>query len=83
MEDMFLFAGLVLIFTSILSLYRAIYGPGIFNRIIAVNVIGTKTILILVLIGYIYGRPHFVDIALLYALLNVIMTIAATKGIEV
>jgi multicomponent Na+:H+ antiporter subunit F len=83
MENMFLFAGLVLIFASILSLYRVIYGPGIFNRIIAVNVVGTKTILILVLIGYIYGRPHFVDIALLYALLNVIMTIAATKGIEV
>jgi len=83
MEDVFLFAGLVLIIASIISLYRAIYGPGIFNRIIAVNVIGTKTILILVLIGYIYGRPHFLDIALAYALLNVIMTIAATKGIEV
>ncbi|MBN1133384.1 MAG: cation:proton antiporter [Methanosarcinaceae archaeon] len=83
MENVFLFAGLVLIFASILSLYRVIYGPGIFNRIVAVNVIGTKTILILVLIGYIYGRPHFVDIALAYALLNVIMTIAATKGIEV
>ena len=83
MENVFLFAGLVLIFASILSLYRVVYGPGIFNRIVAVNVVGTKTILILVLIGYIYGRPHFVDIALAYALLNVIMTIAATKGIEV
>ncbi|MDF1558062.1 MAG: monovalent cation/H+ antiporter complex subunit F [ANME-2 cluster archaeon] len=79
MEDLFLLAGLILIFTSFFSLYRAIHGPGIFNRIIAVNVIGTKTILLLVLIGFIYGRPHFLDIALVYALLNFIMTIAATK----
>ncbi|MBU4075866.1 MAG: cation:proton antiporter [Euryarchaeota archaeon] len=79
MEDLFLLAGLILIFTSFLSLYRAIHGPGIFNRIIAVNVIGTKTIILLVLIGFIYGRPHFLDIALVYALLNFIMTIAATK----
>lgn len=79
MEDLFLLAGLLLILTSFFSLYRAIHGPGIFNRIIAVNVIGTKTILLLVLIGFIYGRPHFLDIALVYALLNFIMTIAATK----
>lgn len=79
MEDLFLLAGLLLILTSFLSLYRAIHGPGIFNRIIAVNVIGTKTILLLVLIGFIYSRPHFLDIALVYALLNFIMTIAATK----
>lgn len=79
MEDLFLLAGLILIFTCFLSLYRAIHGPGIFNRIIAVNVIGTKTIILVVLIGFIYGRPHFLDIALVFALLNFIMTIAATK----
>ncbi|MDP3105462.1 MAG: monovalent cation/H+ antiporter complex subunit F [Candidatus Methanoperedens sp.] len=79
MEDLFLLAGLILIFTCFLCLYRAIHGPGIFNRIIAVNVIGTKTIILLVLIGFIYGRPHFLDIALVFALLNFIMTIAATK----
>lgn len=79
MENVFIFAGLTLILTSFFSLYRAVHGPGIFNRIIAVNVIGTKTIVILVLIGFIYGRPHFLDIAIVYALLNFIMTIAATK----
>ena len=79
MENIFIMASLLLIITSFISLYRAIHGPGIFNRIIAVNVIGTKTILILVLIGFIYGRPHFLDIAIVYALLNFIMTIAATK----
>ncbi|HUW68021.1 MAG TPA: monovalent cation/H+ antiporter complex subunit F [Candidatus Nanoarchaeia archaeon] len=79
MENIFIMASLLLIITSFVSLYRAIHGPGIFNRIIAVNVIGTKTILILVLIGFIYGRPHFLDLALVYALLNFMMTIAATK----
>ncbi|MCK5109385.1 MAG: hypothetical protein KAR25_06815 [Methanosarcinales archaeon] len=62
-----------------MSLYRGIEGPGIFNRIIAVNVIGTKTIVLLVLIGFIYERPDFFDIALVYAILNFIMTIAATR----
>jgi multicomponent Na+:H+ antiporter subunit F len=70
MENIFIMASLLLIITSFISLYRAIHGPGIFNRIIAVNIIGTKTILILVLIGFIYGRPHFLDLALVYALLN-------------
>jgi multicomponent Na+:H+ antiporter subunit F len=79
MENIFIMASLLLIITSFISLYRAIHGPGIFNRIIAVNIIGTKTILILVLIGFIYGRPHFLDLALVYALLNFMMTIAATK----
>ncbi|MBE0524402.1 MAG: cation:proton antiporter [Methanosarcinales archaeon] len=79
MENIFIMASLLLIITSFVSLYRAIHGPGIFNRIIAVNIIGTKTILILVLIGFIYGRPHFLDLALVYALLNFMMTIAATK----
>jgi len=79
MENIFIMACLLLIITSFVSLYRAIHGPGIFNRIIAVNIIGTKTILILVLIGFIYGRPHFLDLALVYALLNFMMTIAATK----
>ena len=79
MVDVFLAMAILIVIASFVSLYRGIEGPGIFNRIIAVNVIGTKTIVLLVLIGFIYERPDFFDIALLYAILNFIMTIAATR----
>ena len=79
MVDVFLAMAILIVIASFVSLYRGIEGPGIFNRIIAVNVIGTKTIVLLVLIGFIYERPDFFDIALVYAILNFIMTIAATR----
>ena len=79
MESIFLGISVTIVLASVVSLYRGIEGPGVFNRIIAVNVIGTKTIVLLVLIGFIYGRPDFVDIALVYALLNFIMTVAAVR----
>jgi multicomponent Na+:H+ antiporter subunit F len=79
MQDIFLSVAVIIVIASFVSLYRGIEGPGIFNRIIAVNVIGTKTIVLLVLIGFIYERPDFLDIALVYAILNFIMTIAATR----
>ena len=79
MVDVFLAMAILIVIASYVSLYRGIEGPGIFNRIIAVNVIGTKTIVLLVLIGFIYERPDFFDIALVYAILNFIMTIAATR----
>jgi multicomponent Na+:H+ antiporter subunit F len=57
-----------------------VYGPGIFNRLVGASVIGTKTLIILVLIGFLYGRVDmFVDISLVYALLNFMVTIAAAK----
>jgi multicomponent Na+:H+ antiporter subunit F len=57
-----------------------VFGPGVFNRLIGASVIGTKTLIILVLIGFIYRRiDMFVDISLVYALLNFIVTLAAAK----
>jgi len=78
----FLAIGLLIAFTILLSLYRATLGPGVFNRVAAVNVIGTKTIVLLVIIGYIFERPLFFDISLLYALLNFIGTLAFAKYLE-
>lgn len=72
----------ILLFTAFLALYRAAFGPTAFDRIVAVNMIGTKTVVVIVLIGYIYERPYFFDIALLYALLNFIAVIAITKYVE-
>ena len=80
MEAVFLYTGLFLSFLMVLSLYRAILGPTILDRLIGANAIGSKTVVLLVLIGLIYGRVDmFVDIALAYALLNFIAVLAASR----
>jgi multicomponent Na+:H+ antiporter subunit F len=75
----FEYAALVIILAAFLALYRAVKGPRIYDRVLAVNVIGTKTVVLLALLGYVYERPHFLDIALVYALINFIATIAILK----
>jgi multicomponent Na+:H+ antiporter subunit F len=62
-----------------MALARAILGPTVYDRILAVNMIGTKTVVIIALVGFLAGRPDFLDIALLYALINFIGTIAVLK----
>jgi multicomponent Na+:H+ antiporter subunit F len=62
-----------------MALARAILGPTVYDRILAVNMIGTKTVVIIALVGFLDGRPDFLDIALLYALINFIGTIAVLK----
>jgi len=80
MEHFFLINSLILGLLVFLCLYRVVFGPGVFNRLIGGSVIGTKTLIILVLIGFIYQRiDMFVDISLVYALLNFIVTLAAAK----
>ena len=83
MEGFFLGSALFLSFLVLLSLIRGVFGPAIFNRIVAINVIGTKTVVILALIGMLYGRlDMFVDISLAYGLLNFIGTLAVAKYLE-
>ena len=79
---MFEIAASVIVFGAVLVLYRAIKGPRVYDRALAVNVIGTKTVVLLALTGFIYERPHFLDIALVYALINFIATIAFLKYLE-
>lgn len=62
-----------------MALARAILGPTVYDRILAVNMIGTKTVLLIALMGFLDGRPDFLDIALLYALINFVGTIAVLK----
>ncbi len=63
-----------------LSLYRAVFGPTVLDRLIGVNAIGSKTTTLLILIGLIYERVDmFVDIALAYATLNFIAVLAASR----
>lgn len=80
MDNVFLYSGLFLAFVMLLSLYRALLGPTVMDRIIGVNAIGSKTTVLLLLIGLIYHRVDmFVDIALAYAMLNFIAVLAASR----
>jgi multicomponent Na+:H+ antiporter subunit F len=65
--------------TMALALVRAARGPRIYDRILAVNTFGTATVLFIAVLGFLTGRPDFLDLALLYALLNFIGTIAILK----
>jgi len=80
LESFFIAISIILGLFVLLCLYRVVFGPGLFNRLVGASVIGTKTLTLLLLIGFIYRRPDmFVDISLVYALLNFIVTIAAAK----
>jgi multicomponent Na+:H+ antiporter subunit F len=79
----FLGAALVILAAVTLSMYRVIRGPSIVDRIVGVNVIGTKTIAVIVLTGHLFGRMEFfVDIALLYALINFVGAVALSRYFE-
>ena len=62
-----------------LALTRAALGPTVFDRILAVNMFGTKTVLLIAVIGFLTGRPDFLDLALVYALINFIGVIAMLR----
>jgi multicomponent Na+:H+ antiporter subunit F len=64
----------------VMPLFRAVFGPTVLDRLVGANAIGSKTTVLLILIGLIYGRVDmFVDIALAYALLNFIAVLAASR----
>ena len=80
MTSFLLFCGLFLCAMMMISLYRAVFGPTVLDRLIGTNAIGSKTVVLLLIIGYLYGRVEmFVDIALAYALLNFIAVLAASR----
>ena len=76
---MFSAAVIALLVTVTLALARAIRGPTVFDRLLATNTAGTATVLLLSAIGFLNGRPEFLDLAIVYALLNVVGTIAVLK----
>ena len=62
-----------------LLLVRATRGPEVFDRMLALNTFGTKTVLFIAVLGFLTGRPDFLDLALVYALMNFIATIAVLR----
>ena len=83
METFFVFAGVAILILMLPIMYRIIVGPTAIDRIVAVNVIGTKTTVLLVIIGMLFERVDmFVDFALTYALLNFIGSLAAARFLD-
>ncbi len=76
---MFTAAAIALMITMAFAVIRAFVGPTLYDRILAVNMFGTKTVLIIAVLGFLMGRPEFLDIALVYALINFIGVIALLK----
>ena len=79
---MFAATALGILVGMILATARAVLGPTVYNRILAANSFGTLTVLLIAVLGFMTGRPDFLDIALVYALINFISTIAVLKFIR-
>ena len=76
---MFAAAAIAILVTMGLGLWRAFAGPTVYDRILAVNMFGGQTVLMIAVLGFLMGRPDFTDIALVYALINFLGTLAFLK----
>ncbi|MBI4651227.1 hypothetical protein HY745_08095 [Candidatus Desantisbacteria bacterium] len=82
MNIFFLISAMILLLNAVLCFIRLIIGPSILDRMVAINIIGTKTLIVLVLIAYYHGQRYYIDIAFIYGLLNFIITVAISKFIQ-
>ena len=73
---MLIAATIAILIVMLLAIIRGCIGPTLYDRILAVNMFGTKTVLLICLLGFVMGRPEFLDIAIVYALINFISVIA-------
>jgi multicomponent Na+:H+ antiporter subunit F len=76
---MLIAATFAILVAMVLALIRGIAGPTFYDRVLAVNMFGTKTVLMISLLGFVMGRPEFLDIAIVYALINFISVIAVLR----
>jgi len=76
---MYLAVSLAILVTMVLALVRALRGPSVYDRVLAVNMFGTKTALLLSVIAFLLGRPDFLDLALAYALINLVGILAVLE----
>ena len=76
---MLIAATLAILVVMMMAISRAIMGPTTYDRVLAVNMFGTKTVLLISLLGFVMGRPEFLDIAIVYALINFISVIGVLR----
>lgn len=79
---MYTAVSLAILVTMVLALVRALRGPTIYDRVLAVNMFGTKTVLLFAVIAFLFGRPDFLDLALAYALINLVGVLAVLAFIQ-
>lgn len=82
MHDLLLAIAMIIAANAFICLYRTIAGPTIQDRILGVNIISTKTLSVMALVSFIYGETFFLDVALLYALLNFVVTVSLARYLE-
>lgn len=75
----FIVAAISILITMSLALIRAMYGPTVFDRVLALNMFGTKTVLLICVVCFLTGRTDFLDLALLYSLMNFIGMVALLR----
>jgi multicomponent Na+:H+ antiporter subunit F len=78
----FTVATFAILLTISLALARALMGPTVYDRILAVNMVGTKTVLLIAVFAVLSGRTDMLDIALTYALINLVGVVAVLKFVE-
>ena len=76
---MLIAATIAILVVMVFAIKRGVIGPTLYDRILAVNMFGTKTVLLISLLGFVMGRPEFLDIAIVYALFNFISVIAVLR----
>ncbi len=76
---MYLAVSLAILVTMALAIIRALMGPTVYDRVLAVNMFGTKTALLLSVIAFVFDRPDFLDLALAYALINLVGILAVLE----
>jgi len=76
---MLIAATIAILVVMIMAVTRGIMGPTLYDRVLAVNMFGTKTVLLISLLGFVMGRPEFLDIAIVYALINFISVIGVLR----
>ncbi len=75
-------AVIAILVTMALAVARALLGPSIYDRVLAANMLGTKTVLLVSVVAFLYGRPDFLDLALAYALINFIGVLAVLEFVQ-
>lgn len=76
---MFYVAALAILITMVLAMIRALKGPSLYDRVLAVNMMGTKTVLLMAVFAFLAKRPDYLDLALAYALINFIGVLAVLE----
>lgn len=79
---MYIIVSVAILVTMALALVRALRGPTLYDRVLAANMFGTKTVLLLSVVAFLFGRPDFLDLALAYALINLVGTLAVLEFFE-